>query len=75
MRCVERALAAGAGLGDDGYALTRAETPDGSKSWHPHEANQRFNRIRDKVPGAEKVTPRQFRPGWPPRCSPTATTR
>lgn len=60
-RCVERALTAGAGLGDDAYVFTRAETPDGSKPWHPDGANQRFNRIRDKVPGAEKVTPHQFR--------------
>jgi hypothetical protein len=34
-RCVERALAAGGGLSDDAYVFTRAETPDGSKPWHP----------------------------------------
>jgi hypothetical protein len=36
---VERALAAGGGLTDDGYVFTRAETPDGSKPWHPDGAN------------------------------------
>ena len=60
-RCVERALGAGAGLADDAYVFTRAETPDGLTPWHPDGANQRFNRIRAKVPGAEKVTPHQLR--------------
>ena len=36
---VERALAAGGGLTDDGYVFTRAETPDGSKPWRPDGAN------------------------------------
>jgi integrase len=60
-RAVERALVARGGLGDDAYVFTRAETPDGSKPWHPDGANQRFNRIREKVPGAEMVTPHQLR--------------
>jgi integrase len=51
-RAVERALVAGGGLSDDAYVFTRPDTPDGSKPWHPDGANQRFNRIRDKVPGA-----------------------
>jgi integrase len=39
-----------------------ADACDGSrKPWHPDGANQRFNRIREKVPGAEKITPHQFR--------------
>jgi hypothetical protein len=38
-----------------------AETPDGSKPWYPDGANQRFNRIHEKVPGAEKITPHQLR--------------
>jgi integrase len=60
-RAVERALVAGGGLSDDAYVFTRAETPDGSKPWHPDGANQRFNSIREKVPGAERITPHQFR--------------
>jgi integrase len=60
-RAVERALVAGGGLSDDAYVFTRVEIPDGSLPWHPDDANQRFNRIREKVPGAEKITPHQLR--------------
>jgi hypothetical protein len=45
----------------DLIVFTRAETPDGSKPWHPDGANQRFNRIRERVPGAEKITLHQLR--------------
>ena len=61
LRALERAMAVGAKLAGTAYVFTRAETPDGSKAWHPDGANQRFNRIRAKVPGAEAVTPHQFR--------------
>jgi integrase len=61
LRALERAMAVGAKLAGTAYMFTRAETPDGSKAWHPDGANQRFNRIRAKVPGAEAVTPHQFR--------------
>lgn len=60
-RAAARALAAGVELPDSGFVFTRSKTPDGSKPWHPDGANQRFNRIRAKVPGAESVTPHQFR--------------
>lgn len=60
-RALERALAAEVKLLADGFVFTRAETPDGRLAWYPDGANQRFNRIRSKVPGAEKVTPHQFR--------------
>ena len=60
-RAVERALVAGGGLSDDAYVFTRSETPDGSRPLHPDGANQRFNRIRERVPGASSVTPHQFR--------------
>jgi integrase len=61
VRCVERALAAGCQVRPDGYVFAQDRTPDGSAPWHPDGANQRFERIRAKVPGAEKVTPHQFR--------------
>jgi integrase len=57
----ERASAAGVTLPASGYVFTRATSPDGSKPWHPDGANQRFNRVRAKVAGAETVTPHQFR--------------
>jgi integrase len=60
-RCAERALAVGVGLRDDGFVFAQPNAPDGSKAWHPDGANQRFNKLRNKVPGAEKVTPHQFR--------------
>ena len=60
-RCAERALAAGVDLRDDGFVFAQPQAPDGSKAWHPDGANQRFNKLRRTVPGAEAVTPHQFR--------------
>lgn len=60
-RCAERALAAGVGLRDDGFVFARATTPDGSKAWHPDGASERFNKLRDNVPGASSVTQHQLR--------------
>jgi len=61
IRCAERALATGVGLRDDGFVFARADAPDGSKAWHPDGANERFNKLRSKVPGAQAVTPHQLR--------------
>jgi len=60
-RAAERALSVGVSLRPDGFVFTRATTPDGSQPWHPDGVNQRFARIRRNVPGAETVTPHQFR--------------
>lgn len=60
-RAAEAAIAAGVSLRPDGFVFSRDVTPDGSKAWHPDGANQRFNRLRAKVPGAEGVKPHEFR--------------
>lgn len=46
-RCVERALACGAGLPDDAYLFARE--PDGSVSWRPDYVSYRFSKLRGAV--------------------------
>lgn len=58
-RCAERALAVGVALDETSWVFAR--DPAASKPWHPDGVNQRFARLRKQVPGAENVTPHQFR--------------
>jgi len=60
-RARQRAMTVGVQVRDDGFVFARKVTPDGRLPWHPDGVNQRFNRLRATVPGAEKVTPHQFR--------------